>query len=497
MHLPTTTIAAFATAPGRSGIAVLRLSGPAAATIADRVFTAGSLSASYLCGDRPTGRFSQLGGYRALHGYVHRPDRPDEPIDEAIALRFVAPRSYTGEDTVEFSVHGSAAVRAALLDSVVAAGAEVAGPGDFTRRAVLHGRKDLVQAEAIADLIDASVSRSARAALDQLSGRLSAALAALREPLYEALAALHLAIEYPEHDEATPDTRHAFDAARRVGAGLDRLILSHRQGRLLREGLEVVLIGAPNAGKSSLFNALVGEMRAIVTAHAGTTRDRVEVGLDLDGLAIRLSDTAGLRPDAGEIERLGIEQTRRALETADLAFWLLDAAAPVYPGTSDLMSFPPDLIVWPVLAQSDRLGATELAAARQETAIRWERLTARPAAPNGAELLVTSVPEDRGLDGLRRRIMDYFDSLGAREAENTVIVTNVRHAAALRAARAWLTRIETEAAGEGLSSSVHVLPPDVLVAWLQAAADELAAIDGQLVDEEILDSLFSRFCVGK
>ena len=384
MRLPTTTIAAFSTAPGRSGIAVLRLSGPAAAAIADRVFTAGSLSAAPPCKDQPADRLARLDGYRALYGYVHRPDCPGEPIDEAIALRFVAPRSYTGEDTVEFSVHGSAAVRAALLDSVVAAGAELAGPGDFTRRAVLHGRKDLVQAEAIADLIDASVSRSARAALDQLSGRLSAALAALREPLYDALAALHLAIEYPEHDEAAPDTGHALDTARSVGAGLDRLILTHRQGRLLREGLEVVLAGAPNAGKSSLFNALVGEMRAIVTAHAGTTRDRVEVALDLDGLAIRLSDTAGLRPDAGEIERLGIEQTHRALETADLAFWLLDAAAPVYPGAEDLASFPPELTVWPILAQSDRLSATDLPVAIGETAARWERLTGRPAAPAGA-----------------------------------------------------------------------------------------------------------------
>ncbi|MDI9470917.1 MAG: tRNA uridine-5-carboxymethylaminomethyl(34) synthesis GTPase MnmE [Bacillota bacterium] len=495
MRLPTTTIAAFATAPGRSGIAVLRLSGPAAANIADRVFTAGRLPAEDFCEAPAADRLSSLEGYRALYGYVHRPDRPDEPIDEAIALRFVAPRSYTGEDTVEFSVHGSAAVRQLLLESVVAAGAEVAGPGDFTRRAVLHGRKDLVQAEAIADLIDATVSRSARAALDQLSGRLSAVLAELRETLYESLAALHLAIEFPEHDEATPDTAHAYDTARQVGAGLDRLIRTHRQGRLLREGLAVVLSGAPNAGKSSLFNALVGEMRAIVTAHAGTTRDRVEVELDLDGLAIRLSDTAGLRPDAGEIESLGIEQTRRALETADLAFWLLDAAAPVYPGPQDLSSFPQDLTVWPILAQSDRLDKSRLDTAVQETAERWERLTGRPAAPDGTGLLLTSVPENRGLDRLRQRILVYFESLGGRETELSVVVTNVRHAAALREARAWLRRIE-DMEKQKLSAD-RALPADVLVSWLQAAADELAAIDGQLVDEEILDSLFSRFCVGK
>ena len=488
------TIAAFSTPPGAAGLAVLRLSGDDAVAIADRVFRTGRLPASAATARtapaHETGGLAALEGYQARFGYVHAPDNPAAPIDQAVALRFRAPASYTGEDVVELQVHGSPAVRQLLFEAVLAAGAEPADAGAFTRRAVLNGRMDLAQAEAVADLIDAEAELSARAALDQLSGRLSLALEALREQLYMQMAAVNLCIEFPEHEEAEVD--HARDlpdlpaVLEDVIARLDGLIAGHHQGRVLREGFHVTLAGAPNAGKSSLLNALVGDTRAIVTDVPGTTRDRIEVRLVIDGLPVRLSDTAGLRDDAGAIEDLGIEQTRRALGEADLVFWLLDAVQPVYPTAADRASLGARAALVPVLTKADLI-ADEAREARFEAIARdWQQSTGT----GEGTLLVSSALRGDGLEAIGRHIRAAYERLGAAPTGEQLLITNARHARALVEARDGLV---------GLAKQLAASPPplDVLAQRLAAAAESLATIDGQQVDETLLDTLFSRFCVGK
>ncbi|HEU4830364.1 MAG TPA: tRNA uridine-5-carboxymethylaminomethyl(34) synthesis GTPase MnmE, partial [Gemmatimonadales bacterium] len=301
----TDPIAALATPPGRSAIAVVRLSGDGAFEIAAQVVPA----------FRPDPRLAQLAAFVGSDG---------QPIDRGIYIAFPAPHSYTGEDTVEFSCHGGLLAPLRLLEALYAAGARAAQPGEFTRRAVLNGRLDLLQAEAVGDLIDATAPSQAHRALAQLDGNLSTRIAELRSALVELQALLGYEIDFPGEDDG-PVAPERISAARDdVAVRIDRLLSTAPAGERLREGALVVLAGRPNAGKSSLFNALLGSERALVTEIAGTTRDAIEAHTSFLGWPVRLVDTAGLRETDDRIERMGVETSRRWLESADLVLYCVD-----------------------------------------------------------------------------------------------------------------------------------------------------------------------------
>jgi len=446
------TIAALATAPGRGALALVRLSGPIAHAMAVRV-------------GAPAGLVPR----HATRAMLHACDAPDETIDDAIVTWFPASHSPIGEELVEFSVHGGAYVSAQLLAALMLAGARPALPGEFTERAVRNRRLDLLQAEAVADLIDARSRAMHRTALRQLSGALSRRLLALRESLLDVEALIAYEIDFPEEDDGPQPRARAVDAADGVLSALDALRGTMPAAELGREGVTVVLAGAPNAGKSSLLNALVGDARAIVSEVPGTTRDAIEVVIDHDPLPLRLIDTAGLRDSDDMVERLGLEVGAR---------WLARAQVVLVCGED-----------------GNALGAAEAAVESASGAPRILVRTkadlgvaASSASPHAA--LSVSAHTGEGLDALRAAISVAVRAAYPEPPEEMPVVTRARHAAALaRAADEVRAFRDAWEAGE--------LPPPIAATHLRTAVHALDDLTGVPDVEEVLERVFRSFCVGK
>lgn len=434
------TIAAVGTPPGRGGIGIVRISGPRAGDVA-RV----------LLGTLPAPRTARHAVFRNAVG---------EPVDEGLALFFPAPNSYTGEDMLELQGHGGPAVMQALLSAVLDAGARLAEPGEYTRRAFLNGRLDLAQAEAVADLIDAASREAARSALRSLTGEFSAAIAELAAGLTELRALIEAMLDFPEEDV---DALHRCDAEERLGrlrAALETVLARSQQGSLLRSGIQVVLAGRPNVGKSSLLNRLAGEERAIVTAQPGTTRDALREPVRIDGVPILVVDTAGLRESGDEVERLGMARTRSEMERADVVLVILEAGRMEPPGGE----LP--------------------AAAKHVRVINKVDLLPDPWAGASAEGVRVSAKTGAGLDALRAAILEAagWQSLGGEP----VFLARERHLRALDQASAHL-----QAAGVRLSQW------ELFAEELRLAQNSLAEITGEVSAEALLGEIFSRFCIGK
>ncbi|MBP6668193.1 MAG: tRNA uridine-5-carboxymethylaminomethyl(34) synthesis GTPase MnmE [Gemmatimonadales bacterium] len=430
-------IVALATPPGRSALAVIRLSGTGAFGIAARVIPS-------FRADPP----------RTAHYAAFR-DAAGQLIDRGIYLAFPGPRSETGEDVVEFQCHGGLAVPARLVAAIEAAGARPAHPGEFTRRAVQHGKLDLLQAEALGDLIDAEAPAQARAALVQLEGGLTRRIAALRAGLVELLALLAYDVDFPEEDDG-PVSRERIEAARAaVLAGVEQLLGTAPLADRVRRGALVVLAGPPNAGKSSLFNALLGSERALVTEIPGTTRDAIEAHVEFHGWPIRLVDTAGLGEATDRLDALGQAMGRRFVEGADLVVELGGLAV-------------------------RRLGGSEAAP-----------LMVRAKADLGGEGegLPVSAVTGQGLAELKRAIVERLFQSGAGFADLEPALTRERHRVALTAARDALAAAATHLGegGEAVLAAHHV----------QEAVRALDALVGVVDVEEVLDRVFASFCVGK
>jgi tRNA modification GTPase len=431
------TIAAVATPAGRGGIGIVRISGPAVACVARAVI-----------GELPAPRQARFARFADASG---------EPIDEGLALFFPAPGSYTGEDVLELQGHGGPVVMAALLAACLDAGARLAEPGEFTRRAFLEGRLDLAQAEAVADLIDAASREAARSALRSLSGEFSAAIAALQEKLIELRALTEAQLDFPEEEV---DAAHRDESAERLShlrALLAEVLARSRQGSLLRSGLHVVLVGRPNVGKSSLLNRLAGDERAIVTSVPGTTRDALREPVSIEGVPLVLVDTAGLRAAADELERLGMARTRRELETADLVLAVHEA------GRHEELPTP-----------------LPKGVARIEV---YNKVDLQPAfrAPAGA--LAVSAKNGAGLDELRHAILR---TAGWAATGESVFLARERHLRALSAAARHLQR-----AGDELDRW------ELFAEELRLAHGELGRITGEFTSDDLLGEIFSRFCIGK
>jgi tRNA modification GTPase len=453
------TIVALATVPGRSAIAVIRLSGPAAFAVAGSVL-------------RPWPTPAREARLVAAHD-----PNTGELLDRPLVTRFEPGRSYTGEALVEIATHGGYVAPAAVLAALVAAGAREALPGEFTRRAVLNGKLDVVQAEAIGDLIDARSHAMQRAALAQLEGGLSRRVARLREQILEVEALLAYDIDFPEEDDGPVPLARIAAASRAVVAALDALLATAPAGELVREGAVVVIAGAPNAGKSSLFNALLGQSRAIVTAVPGTTRDALEAVVDAGSWPLRLVDTAGLRATEDVVERLGIEVSERYLARAQVVLACGESAAAVAECVARVRSLTEAPIV-PVRTKADLDGPPPGAAG-----------TAPSPAPGPAAVAV-SAETGAGLPALLRAVVDALASRYGAPSAEFPLVTRARHRRALEEARGEMAQFERSwGSGE--------LPAVVAAVHVRAAAGALEELIGAVDVDDVLDRVFSTFCVGK
>ncbi len=452
----TDTIAAIATPPGEGAVALLRVSGPEATAIASRV-----------CVPAAGGSLEKIVPRRQSRAQAGAAD--GTPLDEVLVTRFIAPASYTGEDVVEISGHGGPLVARRLLEAVVAAGARVAAPGEFTQRAFLNGKLDLTQAEAVMDLIRAHSDLALRAAHEQLSGGLGRRIESLREGLLNLVAHVEAHIDFPDED-ITPETGAVLlarldETRAEVGVLLD----TARPGRILREGLRTAIVGEPNVGKSSLLNALAGRDRAIVSATPGTTRDTIEEFVTVAGLALRLVDTAGLRESGDAIEREGIDRAHREVAAADLVLQVVDASTS--PSRSEMLSAAPD-------AEQLRL-----------VVLNKIDLGVHPDWKNTGGTLRVSCVTGEGINHLAQEIAGRVAGGALRSSAGAMAAISVRHRDCLSRAQAALERArKTLVAGES---------PEFVAVDLRAALNACGEVVGGAGSEAILDRIFATFCLGK
>lgn len=454
---PTDTIVALATPLGRSAIALLRLSGARALP----------LLREFVPSDQDwIPRRVYLGSFKSSQG---------ELLDQVVVCWFQEPHSYTGEDLCEISCHGSLAIVEALLEELLSAGARLAEPGEFTLRAFLNGKIDLLQAEAVRDLVESNTRYQAQLAAQQLEGRLSSHLGPLRQELIRICSHLETSLEFVE-DEVTPDTREELcQALKGVEEELRELARSFQFGRLVREGVQIAICGRPNVGKSSVFNALLRDERVIVTPRPGTTRDAVGEVCEIGGFQARLVDTAGIRESQDEIERLGVERSRREIERSDLLLWVLDG--------SECWGWE-DEEVWRAIAD-------------RPAVVAYNKADLSPRLVLPPEVLERSRPgtwisarEGRGLEELRERLAEriggdwesYLDREGG-------LLTNLRQKKCVESCAAWLEKAGRQY-GEGVSE-------EFVLYDLQKALDSLGELTGEITLDELLENIFSSFCIGK
>ncbi|HXS82866.1 MAG TPA: tRNA uridine-5-carboxymethylaminomethyl(34) synthesis GTPase MnmE [Methylomirabilota bacterium] len=460
------TIAALATAPGPAGLAVLRVSGGDALAVSDRVF-------------RGSAPLARAAGHTLHHGWAvdAAPDvrGPERRLDEVVAAVFRAPRSFTGEDTVEWSCHGGALPARRVLDALLAAGARLAGPGEFSLRAFLRGRIDLAQAEAIADLVHAETESAGDLALAQLSGVLSRRLAALEERLLDSVAEVEARVDFADDVGGVEVPTYVRDAIAAVLVELDALLESAPWGRAVREGVRIPIVGRPNAGKSSLFNALLGEERAIVAAEPGTTRDRVSERLVISGVPVTLSDTAGVRDARDPVEAMGVERSLATLEGAAVVLWVVDGSRPFTSARDPLEERLSRGSVVVALTKSD-LG---------EVADPVAVLGAIQSTDSWA-IPVSSLTGE-GMIELRAALAV---ELGAGSPGGLAsAIANPRHTDAITRARAALAR-----AGNAADTRA---PGEIVALELRESLAAIGEVSGRQASEELLERIFARFCIGK
>ena len=457
MSRTTDTIAALATPVGTAALAVVRASGPDCAAVARAIFGSTSLPP----------RLARHADYRDLSGQL---------LDDVLVTFYQGPGSYTGEDSLEISCHGNPFIAQAILKDLLVRGCRPAEAGEFTRRAFLGGKLDLSQAEAVMDLIHARSERALAAANQQLRGSLGRHLGELTERLLLVLARIEAYIDFPDEDLPVEDRRLVAAELADVLRGTSRLLATQHYGELLREGMRTVIIGEPNAGKSSLLNALVGHERALVSAEPGTTRDFIEERIPLGPHWLRLIDTAGLNPSPAPLEKLGMAKTLERAAEADLFLWVLDATrpCPALPPAVAVRLTPANTVV--LLNKADLLvnGADALGS---------------PALPRtDLPVLAVSALSGAGLEALTAEVVRLADAFRLDHGEE-VIAINARHADALRRA------------GECLSSAnqqlVSCWPVELLASDLRGALDALGEIAGKIDNERMLDHLFKTFCIGK
>lgn len=469
-HIPlgSDTICAIATAPGSAGIALIRISGSEAIGIVDQIFSSSELRTL----ERAKDRVAYFG--KVIH--------EGKMLDEVLVTCFRAPHSYTGEDVVEISCHGSVYIQQALLEALTDNGCRMAAPGEYTQRAYLNGKMDLSRAEAVADLIASESVAQHRMALTQMRGGYSEEFIMLRERLLKLTSLMELELDFSEEDVAFADRTELLSLLDDILGKIERLTSSFRLGNAIKKGIPVAIVGSTNAGKSTLLNALLLEERAIVSDTHGTTRDTIEETLNIDGLLFRFIDTAGLRSTADNIEALGIERSYRKMDEAALVLLLLDASrlneASQQEALQQVCTRLGDKPLLVLLNKIDLLG---------EQAMSCEDLI-RPLLPKGADLLPISAKLDQGLGELRQALVA---SLALPEYTSAdLIVSNARHYTLLKETSVALNRVR-----QGL---VEGLPTDLVTPDLRHAIASLGEVTGTAItSDQVLHHIFAHFCIGK
>ena len=455
------TIAAISTPMGSGGIGIIRISGPEAFATAKKLFRA-SLSSTK---EASAEIFDKLPSHSLKHGFAVNP-KTGEVLDECLFGKMSAPSTYTCEDVVEINCHGGMAVMKCILQELFSLGVRPAQPGEFTKRAFLNGRLDLSEAEGVMDIINAETEKSRRAAVEQLDGRFSAHLKEMRQKLTESIGEIEVALEYPEYEMDVPAFNNTEKALEEIISKLKELSLSYGRGRLLREGLKVVIAGKPNAGKSSLLNYLTGHERAIVTNIPGTTRDTIEEFTEIDGYPVIFTDTAGLRESDDVVEQIGVDKALKEIKESDLVLYVVDPEDLPY----EKVDFNKGYVI---------INKTDLATSEQLEECRefYKEI----------KILEVSVLEQRGTTEIFEVIKASFD-LGDN-TQSKMLITNARHKQLIDNA--------AEALQRGIDQYKMGMPLDCVTYDMWQSAGFLGEIVGESVSEEIIDSIFDRFCLGK
>lgn len=454
------TIAAISTAHGTGGIGIIRISGENAFRITEIIFIGKK-------------HFSHIKSHTINYGKIID-NLSGETIDEVLVTKMKGPNTFTREDVIEINCHGGIIVLKKIIEVIIKNGARLAEPGEFTKRAFLNGRIDLSQAEAVIDLINSKTSESSRAAVNQLEGKLSKKLKDVRKRLIELIAHIEVTVDYPEHDIDEITGQQVYDALNEINKSLLILSESFEKGRILREGINVVIVGKPNVGKSSLLNELSGKNKAIVTDIPGTTRDIIEEYININGIPVRLLDTAGIRQTEDIVEKIGVEKAHSALEDADLIIFIIDASLELIDEDYDLINKIKDKKVVVLLNKIDIVEKSKIENIEKLIPIE--------------NIIKTSIKNDIGIKDLEEKITALFIS-GGINTSNEFLITNVRHKNLIDNA---LKSIEfaTNAYEGGM-------PLDCLAIDIKSAAESIGQITGESVSEDVMHEIFSRFCLGK
>ena len=454
------TIVAISTAMGNGGIGIVRMSGEKSFEILDKIF-------------RPKNNDGFVKGYQIKYGNIIDP-KNEEIVDEVLVSYFVAPKSYTTENMCEINTHGGMVVEKRILELCLENGAEIAGPGEFTKRAFLNGRIDLSQAEAIIDLINSKTVREAKESINQLEGHLSNKIENIRQKMLNLMIAIDVNIDYPEYDEEEVTKNRSLGELRIISEELIKLENSFNSGKILRDGVKTVILGKTNAGKSSLLNRILKEDRAIVSNIEGTTRDTIEEFVDVEGIPLKLIDTAGIRNSSNEIEQIGIQKSKKLADSADLIIAIFDITKNLTEDDQELLEIIKDKECIILLNKIDVLSENfELEKCLKSI---------------NKNILKVSAMEDIGIQGLFDKIVEIY-SFNNESLSNDVLISNERHKNLIQKAR-----IEIDEAINAAENDMYI---DIISIYITNAMNYLAEITGNNVTDDVINEIFKKFCLGK
>lgn len=455
-----TTIAAISTAMSASGIGIVRISGEDAMNVISRIYRSKDKKKN----------IKEVKSHTIHYGYICD---GEETVDEVLVMVMRGPRTYTGEDTVEIDCHGGVYAMKRVLETVLKNGAQIAEPGEFTKRAFLNGRLDLSRAEAVMDVIQARSETALKSSVEQLKGSVQRAVNGIRGRILHHIAYIETALDDPEHFDLEGYPDELLEVVKEEHGEVTKLLKSADDGRMIQEGIRTVILGKPNAGKSSLLNFLVGEDRAIVTEIAGTTRDTLEEYISLHGISLRIIDTAGIRETEDVVEKIGVEKARQMAEKADLILYVVDSSKPLDENDEEIMELLKGRKSIVIYNKTD-LGSV----------VDMERLEDK----TGSTVVPVSVVEETGIENLETVIKEMFFQ-GEVSFNDEVYITNARHKEALKEAKASLEMV--------MKSIEAGMPEDFFSIDLMGAYEALGKILGESLGEDLVNEIFSKFCVGK